>query len=449
MPKTKTPSEIVGKNTILAGADVQRLAIALFLADCAEIATLLEPDDFQSETYRNIFVACKEYHRVMGGTDIIGVHHSLNGKRWYEQLGGSVFLLGHFMLPAHVHPHMAEVMKTVKMLKEIRARQDVEGISSLLDDFATGDVGDILHELQSKAKDALQHLPSTSSISIKDMAKALKDRQVPKVPTGFARMDEALNGGIADGTLFVIAARPSIGKTSLALNIAANCAQAGKRVLFTSLEMSREDIAERFMCGYMGATEKDVRQNAESLFPKIDGDFLIDDGARSLAGIRSVFSRNWEVDLFIIDYLQLISALGRDGKESSRINEMGRITRELKLLAMDMKKPVILLSQLSRAIEKDRNNREPVLSDLRDSGTIEQDADYVTFLWDKNSKKRDDNDIDDEEWGIDAAEKDIRWILRKNRYGPPNRSYKMDFKGEHYSFTHKPIGRKPDVKATI
>jgi replicative DNA helicase len=265
-------------------------------------------------------------------------------------------------------------------------------------------------------------------------------------------MDYALDGGVANGTLFVLAARPGVGKTTLALNIAAKAAQRKLRTLFISLEMTREEIAERYLAHYADTTPAKARENAETLLPFVEGDLLIDDATRTLDGLKTVVSRNFDCDLFVIDYLQLLSAPGRDGRDSSRTQEVGRITRELKLLARDMDRPVILLCQMSRAIERDRHNREPVLSDLRESGTIEQDADYVTFLWNRNAKEAEKQeselpDMDGSEEkpkDEETVEPDLRWILRKNRFGPPDKCFKMAFNGPHFTFTHKPLGRPKD-----
>lgn len=445
--KIKTPTEVIAESSVKEQAHLQQLALVLFFGGGREeIVTMLEEEDFTSDVLRKFFVACRDHYRIFKSTDPFEVHHSLAGKKWYEELGGLTFILSNFISPEGLIAHSGEVRRVIGMMKEVRSRKSLAWIESALEDFGTGDVAEMIAYVKAKAAEAQGFLPSSVSLSIKDMAKGLQARVVPKVPTGFKKIDETLGGGIANGTLCVIAARPGVGKTTLALNIAANVAQSGKRAMFISLEMSREDVAERFMCGYMGATIEDVRKNADTLFPRIEGDLLIDDSRRTLGALQTAFMYNADCDVFIIDYLQLLTI---EGEEKSRIQEVSKLTRELKVIAMDMQKPIILLSQLSRAIERDRHNREPVLSDLRDSGTIEQDADYVTFLWDKSAKKGDGDTIDDEEWGIEETERDIRWIVRKNRYGPPNRSYKMNFKAEHYLFSHKEAGRPPDEKVTI
>ena len=438
MTPRPTPAEVINSTTVREQSHLQRLAIMLIFGGRYEIVTSLEEDDFTVGTYRKVFAAVQSHHRLFGNADPFSVHHSLAGKDWYEKLGGMTMLLEHFTPLEGSYASPAEAKRVVTMIKESRSMTALRSIEEDIKTFGNGDVATLLQFIKGKAKEAEDMLPKNVSMSVKDMADYLQDRVVQKVPTGYDRVDEVLNGGITNGAVFVIAARPGVGKTTLALNIAAKVAQSGKRVLFLSLEMSREDIAERFMCGYGGFTMAEVKKNAKSLFSKIEGDLLIDDSRRTLSAIQTAFMYNSHCDLFIIDYLQLMTI---EGEETSRIQEVSKIVRDLKNMARDMDKPIILLSQLSRAIEKDRHNREPVLSDLKDSGTIEENSDYVTFLWNKAAKQGDNDAIDDDDFGIESPEADVRWIVRKNRYGPPNRSYKMAFDAPHYLFAHKDVGR--------
>ena len=430
-------------------ADLQRLALTVFLSqDRPEIVQLLDEEDFPEWRLRNIFIAFRDHWRIFHNTDVFEIHHALAGKPWYEEVGGLQYLLTLIVSESALW-HRGSIERLVEMLKEMRAGREMEGIQTILEEAGTGNVGEVLAMLKEKTRRAEELLPRSTNLSIQAMESVLKNRTVPKTPTGFSRMDDALAGGMANGTMFVLAARPGVGKTTLALNIAAKAAQRKQRVLFVSLEMTREEIAERYIAGYMDTTPEDGRKNIETILPLLDGDILIDDATRTLDGLKNIISRNADCDLFIVDYLQLLSATSADGREMSRIQEVSRITREIKILARDMDRPIILLCQMSRAIERDRHNREPVLSDLRESGTIEQDADYVTFIWNKNAKEQEKQEssidaFDEPEKKEDkTVEPDIRWILRKNRFGPPDKSFVMDFNGPQFSFSHKPLGRPP------
>ena len=427
---------------------LQQLALHIFLSSGREeIVQMLEEEDFPDSRFKKLFIAFRDHWRLFRNTDVFEIHHALAGQAWYEEIGGVHYMLQTLLLRDAGVWHRGAIERLVEMIKELRAGRELGALQAILEDAAPGQIGEVLHRLKERARKAEELLPRSTNLSIKNMGNVLKNRKIPKIPTGFSRMDEALSGGMANGTLFVLAARPGVGKTTLALNIAARVAEKKKKVLFVSLEMTREEIAERFMAAYSDCTTEEARKNIDTLLPFVDGDILIDDATRTLDGLKTIVSRNADCDLFVVDYLQLLSATGSDGREVSRIQEISKMTREIKILARDMDKPIVLLSQMSRTIERDRWNREPVLSDLRDSGTIEQDADYVTFIWNKNAKEQEKKESD-----IDAfhevkdddkpIEQDIRWILRKNRFGAPNKIFSMDFNGPHYLFTHRPLGQK-------
>lgn len=421
-------------------SELEMMAFACLLNGATEIINGLQETDFSDGNIRKLFVAARNCYQVLKSVDLIELHHSLNGIDWYDALGGAAFLTD--LLNRGSAWGVSSAKRIVEMLSEARARSPLHSIQIALESFGDGEVGEVLEYIKQKVSQAQAALPKATARSIKNMATELENRIVPKLPTGFPLMDKALHGGIADGAMLILAARPGAGKTTLALNIAANVAQMNKRVLFLSLEMSAEDIAQRFMCGYAREPLEMVSKHAKSLFPNIDGDVLIDDSRRTLGAVQTAMLYNTGCDLFIIDYLQLMAVDGMD--RAKRAEQISVITGSLKRMAMELQKPIILLSQLNRASEQDRYNREPRLSDLRDSGSIEQDADYVSFLWDKNAKKDGNDSIDDDDWGIEPnSELDIRWILRKNRFGPPNRMFKMQFTADCYLFEHRPSKEKP------
>lgn len=454
--------EYMNDEAVRQWADLQKIALHVFLSgDRPEILTMLDEEDFPTENFRRLFLAFRDHWRLFHNTDPFEIHHSLAGLRWYEDLGGLTYILTALVLPESAMWHRGKVERVVQMMKELRAHQSLGVLRGVLEETGPGQIGEVLNMIRDRARLAQEILPRSTDLSVKAMAKDLKSRTVPKLELGFDRMDDALAGGLANGTLFVLAARPGVGKTTLALNIAAKAAQRGKRTLFVSLEMTREEIAERYLAGYADTTPELARKNADTIIPVLDegGDLLIDDTTRTLDGLKTIVARNCDCDLFIIDYLQLLSVPTKDGRDMSRIQEVGKLTREIKILARDMDRPIILICQMSRAIERDRHNREPVLSDLRESGTIEQDADYVTFLWNRNAKEQEKQESDNDLPDLDGSEhakahsdktvgQDLRWILRKNRFGPPDKSFVMDFHGAHYVFSHAPLGRPKKSEQT-
>jgi replicative DNA helicase len=227
------------------------------------------------------------------------------------------------------------------------------------------------------------------------------------ISTGYVDLDKLL-GGLHPADLVVIAGRPSMGKTALATNIGFNAARAfrgeqrpdgstgaadGARVGFFSLEMSSEQLATRILAEESGISSNEIRKgevSKDDLYRFIEASnqiaskpFYIDDTpALTIAGLRTRarrLKRTSGLDLLIIDYLQLLRGSG-DGRQDNRVNEISEITRGLKTLAKELEVPVIALSQLSRAVEQ-REDKRPMLSDLRESGSIEQDADVVMFVY--------------------------------------------------------------------
>ena len=217
---------------------------------------------------------------------------------------------------------------------------------------------------------------------------------VTGIATGFADLDKML-GGLQRCDLVIVAGRPAMGKTALATKIATNAAAGGKNAAFFSLEMSNEQLGARVLAGETGIASDWVRRGAlsgeqmrrlneaqrETAWLPLNID---DTPAQAIAGLRSRARRHKRragLDLIVIDYLQLLVAAPRDGRaDQNRVQEVSEITRGLKALAKELEVPVVALSQLSRAVEA-RDDKRPLLSDLRELGSIEQDADVVIFVY--------------------------------------------------------------------
>ena len=259
--------------------------------------------------------------------------------------------------------------------------------------------------------------------------KALEDIQEGRVevgiPTGFAKLDE-FTGGLKPGEMFVLAARPSIGKTSLALNLIRNLvlptrSQHPRKVAFFSLEMTSAQIARRLLCTEAGlsesvfwnktfqASELTRLTGAVAAFKKAKI-FIDPTGGITIAELRAKARRlkmKENIDVIVIDYLQLMHA---DGRVDSRQQEVAEISGGIKKLAKDLKVPVLVLAQLNREVDKTAGaGARPKLAHLRESGTIEQDADIVTFL---HRNREDAKEVSSPNQSVEAE-----WIIEKNRNG--------------------------------
>jgi replicative DNA helicase len=273
------------------------------------------------------------------------------------------------------------------------------------------------------------------------------DRGAAPIPTGFQDLDSAL-GRLQRGDLFILAARPSIGKSTLAMNIVRNAAGQGAVAAVFSLEMSREQLALRLLSaearvdshllrlGLLGEVATGHMMTAVGELSDLPI-YMDDSPAQTVLDMRSKVRRlhtDRGVDLLIVDYLQLIAGAGGNRGEN-RVQELSEITRQLKALARDLNIPVIALSQLSRQIEQ-RPDHYPQLSDLRESGSIEQDADVVVFI------HREDKIMTEEQWEQrnpteQYPENQAQLIIAKNRHGPTS-TIRLNFVSNFMQFEDLP-----------
>lgn len=279
--------------------------------------------------------------------------------------------------------------------------------------------------------------------ALESASKAYKrDSKVVGITTGFRDVDESL-GGLHPSDLIIIAGRPAMGKTALATNIAFNAAKAtlrgkneGAPVAFFSLEMSAEQLAQRILSSESGVTSDkirrgDLRDNDFMKFAEVSRElaslplFIDDTPALTISAMRTRcrrLKRKEGLGLIVVDYLQLIQGSGRN-KNDGRVNELSEITRQLKALAKELDVPVIALSQLSRAVES-RDDKRPQLADLRESGSIEQDADIVSFVYRQayyDQRNEPDPDSPDHAVWAEKLQKvyhQADLIIAKQRHGP-------------------------------
>jgi replicative DNA helicase len=377
-----------------------------------KVATSLKPEDFFVETNQLIYQACLSLYQRNEAINQITVAHELMRQNRLEEIGGAAYL-SHLIsiVPTSLHvEYYAQIVSNAAVMRRLIA---AAGQIAAIGYEAGPDVESSLN----KAEDILFQVRARQRprdfVPIREVLgqyfeeagqpTAPREEQIAQVLTGFTALDDFL-GGLQRADLIVLAARPSLGKTSLALNIARNAAinQRACIALF-SLEMSREAVVQRLLSGESGVDSRSIRLGRFNAADEVkimeasgilsETPIYIDDSPQlRVIDIRSKARRlhfERSIDLIIVDYLQLIQG---DGRNETRVQEISNITRALKTLARELDVPVLAVSQLSRAVEW-RASHVPQLADLRESGSIEQDADVVLFIY------RDDMYYTPEEWG--------------------------------------------------
>ncbi len=377
----------------------------------------LAAEDFYQPQHREIFDAMIALYRQQSPVDLITVDAELSRRGTLEGVGGTAYLMGlaaDVPTTANVKAYIAIVVEKSTLRKLIRASQEIsqECFSQqnpLQETLAHAEKSIFDIVMKRASGESLVHVRDVlynTYAAIEELSK-LKGR-ISGVPTGFQVLDNMLTG-LHPGELILIGARPSMGKTSLAINITAHAAlSAGKSVAFFSLEMPREQIAMRMLCSDARVNMQSVRSGmltgddwmrlARSIGPMSTASLYIDDTAGiSPSQLRSRCRRlmmDKGLDLIVLDYLGLMHA---DKQTESRQLEVSEISRQLKAIALELKIPLVACAQLSRAPTA-RVDKRPMLNDLRDSGSIEQDADVVMFIhregyYDPNSEERNVGEI--------------------------------------------------------
>jgi replicative DNA helicase len=376
-----------------------------------KVAVSLKPEDFFSETNRVIYQACFSLYQRNETINQITVAHELMRQDKLEQIGGAAFLshlISNVPTSLHVEYYAQIVSNAAVMRRLIAAAGQIEALgyeASPEVEASLNKAEDILFQVRMR-REPRDFIPIRDALGQyfeeAGPPTATREGEILHILTGFTALDDFL-GGLQRSDLIVLAARPSLGKTSLALNIARNAAINQKAcIALCSLEMSREAVVQRLLASESGVDSRKVRLGRFSEKDEVkimeasgvlsEAPIYIDDSPQLRAlDIRSKarrlhYERN--IDLIIIDYLQLIQG---DGKNETRVQEISKITRALKTLARELNVPILAVSQLSRAVEW-RASHVPQLADLRESGSIEQDADVVLFIY------RDDMYFSAEDW---------------------------------------------------
>ena len=363
-------------------------------------AEQLAPEDFYQPEHREIFQVMAEMNRQQMPIDLVTVQAELARRGTLDGVGGTRYLmkiLSDVPTAANVHAYIKLVLETSTLRKLIAACQGISrecySQSKEVPEILTGAEKAIFDIVMNRQDgEALQPLGKVLEKTygiIEELAKL--HGAIAGVPTGFIDLDSMLTG-LHPGELIIVGARPAMGKTSFAMNIAEHAAvNKGKTTAVFTLEMPREQIALRMLCSDAKVDMQKVRKGtlhdsdwmklAQSLGPLSAAPMYIDDtAALSPTQLRSRCRRlmmdKGGLDLVVVDYLGLMRS---DGRAENRQLEVSEISRSLKAIALELKVPIVACAQLSRA-NKDRLDKRPMLSDLRDSGSIEQDADVVMFL---------------------------------------------------------------------
>jgi replicative DNA helicase len=378
-----------------------------------KIVDILDPADFYVPANELVFTAILSLFNKRVNIDMITVTAYLQDHNQMQSVGGPAYLtelVEEVPTSTNVFQYATIVQQKATLRKLLKAGQKITALGFKEDT----DVDNLLEDAekslfqvsQTFVKDKFIHIQDVLSDTyekIADLHDPDAKQKFAGIPYGFREIDK-ITTGLHPSDLIVLAARPSMGKTALALNIAQNVAKSGKSVGIISLEMSKEQLVERLFCSLLEVDSWKIKtgqlqeQDFARIGPIMDQlnslNIFIDDSlGNSVVELRAKTRRlqmEHGLDLLIIDYLQLMTS-GKGGFSNNRVNEISEISRSLKSLARELNIPVIAMSQLSRAVEM-RPNKEPVLSDLRDSGAIEQDADLVFMLYRHDYYYNDDSD---------------------------------------------------------
>jgi len=395
--------------------EAEQAVLGAILLDSVAIITVMEtlkPEDFYRQAHQFIFEAMVDLNGDNEPIDLITLTTRLQAKQQLAEIGGIQYLTE----LASAVPTAANVTYYAKIVEEkSMLRRLIRTATEIVTNGYAGsdDIGILLGEAEQRILEISNRKSSTGFISIKDVLmevfekveKLYHDRgKTTGIPSGFPDLDK-MTAGFQRSDLIIVAARPSVGKTAFSLNVAQNVAvRAKETVAIFSLEMSAAQLVQRIICAEANVDAGRIRTGTlegddwEKLTMAIgtlsEAEIYIDDTpAITVADIRAKCRRLKKekgLGMILIDYLQLIAGRGKAGE--NRQQEVSEISRTLKQIARELEVPVIALSQLSRGVEQ-RQDKRPMMSDLRESGSIEQDADIVAFLYrddyyDKESEKK-------------------------------------------------------------
>ena len=392
-----------------------------------KIAGLITSDDFYLEEHRNIFETMKELYKKNREIDPVTLIDALVRDGVYDKAGGTEYI----KIIAKTVPTAANIYDYAKIVKDKSTLRSLIGVCDEISGEAYSEVGEVEHMLDAAEQRIFAIAEKREAKNFEEISDVLtrvyanlelisKDKSLLKgTPTGFSGLDRVLVG-MGESDLVLVGARPGMGKTSFVLNIGTNVAKSTKKaVAIFSLEMSSDQLVQRMLSSEAmvesnalrggNLTEEDWTKLAYAASELAECDVLIDDTTgQTITAMKAKLRRVKNLGLVIIDYLQLMNA---DRKTDNRVQEVADISRNLKIMAKELNVPVICCAQLSRGPES-RTDKKPMLSDLRDSGAIEQDADVVMFIY-RDEYYKTDRPAGEEEQAANTAS----IIVAKNRHG--------------------------------
>ncbi|MEK7673500.1 MAG: replicative DNA helicase [Patescibacteria group bacterium] len=448
------------KNSFVAphSLEAERSVIGSLLIDkdsILKISDFLKEEDFYHDAHRMTYKAiCELYDRRIP-IDMVTLSTALEDRNELKLIGGVSYLASlanEVPTSTHIFQYATIVKEKAVLRKLILTGDTIKGLGYKEDEEIEG----LIDQAEKALFNVSQNYISDRFVHIKDILnktyEKISDLHDPEtkekyrgIPSGFSALDNILSG-LQPSDLIILAARPSMGKTAFALNIAQNVAKRGKSVGIMSLEMSKEQLVERMFCSLLSVDSWKMRTGklTDDDFSKVGAimdelntmKIFIDDSiGNSISELKAKARRlkmENGLDFLIVDYLQLMSAGGGSGSfQSNRVQEISEISRSLKSLARDLSIPIMALSQLSRAVEL-RPSKIPQLSDLRESGAIEQDADVVLMMY-----REDYYEEDTERKGVTDL------FIRKHRNGPIGH-IELAFKKEQMKFLDIERTRKFD-----
>lgn len=390
MKLQKPPSDVDTERSVLG-------VLMIWPERLDEVRHALRAEDFYHPSHATIYRAILSTADAGQAVDIVSVSSELRRMGTFDAIGGAQYIDS---LNESV-PAAANLETYVSIVCECSRRRRVGELGlELASQAQTGDasadvIDRAIKELVRIGEDRMREKPRLIGEVIYDefgrIVEAAESRETPGVMTGFRDVDGLLSG-LRPGQFVLLAARPKMGKTAFAIDVAMNAGKAGKRVVMFAMEMRKEELAQRVLSAESGVDAGDIRRNqlkvddmvamSEAAKRVFHVPVIVDDAPKESptsirSKIRSIAAEHGKVDLVIIDYIGLMEA---DERGDSRYREVSDISRMLKVMARSLNVPILVLAQLSRKPET-RDDKRPMPSDLRDSGSLEQDADAVCFLY--------------------------------------------------------------------
>lgn len=450
--------QIVERDGLPASVHTERVILGAMLSDpvaVVDATAKLIADDFSLDSHKRIYGSMLELSDLGHAIDFVTVAEVLIRRKELEAVGGRPYLISLTEdLPRHLAiENYVQVVKDKSILRKLMQVCEM-GLNRAADqsEVSLDVLGDVENRLMEISESAIKRgfsdvgqIVSESFGSIDQLYE--QGREITGLETHYTEFDR-MTSGLQRADLMIIAARPSMGKTAWAINIAQNCSvRDGRVVAVFSLEMSKESLLRRMLASEALVNSRKIqtgflpREDKQKLINALDrlmgSKMFIDDTpgitlTEMRAKVRRLKQQEGQLDLILIDYLQLmtIASSGPGGrKPENRTQEVSQISRGLKALAKEMNVPVIALSQLSRGSEQRQGDKKPLLSDLRESGSIEQDADVVCFIHREEYYDRENEDV--------KGQAEI--IIAKQRNGPTG-SIKMAYLSDYTRFENLAAG---------